>query len=318
MAKRKPPKAPKVSRNDGRKLEQIVKWVEGAHLPEGFTITQNRPVYDDDGNQIAELDVIVEGYHGTVKVRTLFECRDRPSEGKANGAWIQQLSGRKQSHGFSNVVAVSSTGFSEGAKQESVKLNIPLRTVEELTAEKVAGFLPSFAPLLHNLVDAEDFVVYFAAEGAALGNAGPPVPMTTVTGGQDRVLDLRTNKEFTFGILWNTLVEINSLRLFEGVPYNGDKVNKKVEFSRDELKHFRAFTEKGERLEFIKLEVTGNFYRKPSKLLRTLAVRYLADGSETVVAKWQGDEEHGVKEIMVLLSKFAPDDPRRRALPSPS
>ena len=98
-------------RNDGKRLERLVEMLEGLKLPEGFTIEKNSPVFNDEGQQIAELDILISGKIGSVWHRTLFECRDRPSQGSAPVGWIEQLFGRKQRLKLSAVVAVSTTGF---------------------------------------------------------------------------------------------------------------------------------------------------------------------------------------------------------------
>src|SRR5688572_26893905 len=74
-------------RNDGKSLEELVKLVEGMHLPPGFTVEHGKRIYNDDGKQIAELDILISGIVGTVNYSTLFECRNRPSDGPADGGW---------------------------------------------------------------------------------------------------------------------------------------------------------------------------------------------------------------------------------------
>src|SRR5262245_33071300 len=112
--------------NNGKRLEQLVEMREGMKLPEGFKITKNSPVYNDEGKQVAELDVLIEGKIGSVLHRTLFECRDRPSEGAAPVSWIEQLHGRRQRLKLNAIIAVSTTGFSPGAIEFAKNANIPL------------------------------------------------------------------------------------------------------------------------------------------------------------------------------------------------
>ena len=98
---------------DGKRLEALVALIEKLHLPEGFKITTNKRVYED-GVQVAELDVIVEGRLGTTDLKWLIECRDRPRDGPAPSAWIEQLIGRKQRLNLNKVTAISTTGFATG------------------------------------------------------------------------------------------------------------------------------------------------------------------------------------------------------------
>jgi len=41
--------------NSGKELEQLVKQIEETLLPEGFTVAANERVFDDAGNQLAEV-----------------------------------------------------------------------------------------------------------------------------------------------------------------------------------------------------------------------------------------------------------------------
>lgn len=132
--------------NDGKQLEQIATLIEGARLPPGFKIERNERSYDDDGNQKAELDILITGKVGTTEVRRMIECRDRPSKGAAPREWIQQLMGRRTDLGVHSVIAVSSTGFAPGVADLAKAQNIDLRTFETLTAEDVAGAIPATAP----------------------------------------------------------------------------------------------------------------------------------------------------------------------------
>jgi hypothetical protein len=59
--------------NDGRQLESLVAFVEKALLPQGFEVKTNERVYNDEGAQIAELDVEVRGKVGSTTIAWLIE-----------------------------------------------------------------------------------------------------------------------------------------------------------------------------------------------------------------------------------------------------
>lgn len=128
--------------NTGKSLEEFVKKVEGLLVPKGFSVELNEKVYED-GVQIAEFDIVIEGKIGSAAFRGLIECRDRPSKGAQPRGWIEQLIGRRQANGFSKVTAVSSTGFSEGAIELAKKSDIELRNVTELAPELIEKWFPS-------------------------------------------------------------------------------------------------------------------------------------------------------------------------------
>ena len=101
-------------KNDGKPLEWLISLIEGHAAPSGFSVETRKPVFED-GVQIAELDIVVTGRVGTAPFKGLIECRDRPSEGAAPAAWIEQFFGCRRRFNFTSVMAVSTTGFAPGA-----------------------------------------------------------------------------------------------------------------------------------------------------------------------------------------------------------
>ncbi len=127
--------------SDGKQLEALVSFVEETLVPQGFTVSTNTKVFNDEGIQVAEFDVEVRGKVGTTDIAWLIECRDRPSQGKAPGSWIEQLVGRRARFGFNKVTAVSTTGFAAGAEEFAESEGIELREVKKLAPEDFADWL---------------------------------------------------------------------------------------------------------------------------------------------------------------------------------
>ncbi len=115
--------------NSGKYLESFVKQIEKILLPGDINLKTNEKIFDENGVPIAEFDIEIEGKIGTTHLKWLIECRDRPSKGPAPGSWIQQLIGRKEIFEFNKVIAVSTTGFTNGAKKFAKKSGIEIRTV---------------------------------------------------------------------------------------------------------------------------------------------------------------------------------------------
>jgi hypothetical protein len=120
-------------KNDGSRLEQLVAFVEEQYLGTGFTVETRKKVYDEAGNQLAELDVWILGPVGSTQFQWLISCRDRPSEGAAPPSWIRELRGTRDELRIDKVTAVSTTGFSAGARTAALEHGIELREVRELT-----------------------------------------------------------------------------------------------------------------------------------------------------------------------------------------
>lgn len=127
--------------HDGKNLETLVRQIEELLLPQGFSVIGNSRVYNDEGVQIAEFDVEIRGRLGSTEIVWLIECRDRPGQGPAPGSWIEQLVGRRDRFGFNKITAVSTTGFAKGAIDYANESGIEMRTVEQITANEVKGWL---------------------------------------------------------------------------------------------------------------------------------------------------------------------------------
>ncbi len=127
----------------GKDLERFVSRIEKHLLPAGFEVSVRERAFRDDGRQIAEFDLVVRGMIGSAPFKWLIECRDRPSDGTAPGAWIEQLVGRRSRHNFDKVTAVSTTGFAPGAREFAESEGVDLRTVESLDRDSVASWFPS-------------------------------------------------------------------------------------------------------------------------------------------------------------------------------
>jgi len=127
--------------SDGRQLEALVAFVEKTLLPQGFAVSTNERVFNDDGVQIAEFDVEIRGRVGSRNIAWLIECRDRPADGPAPGSWIEQLVGRRVRFGFNKITAVSTTGFPHGATEFAQAQGIELREVEALRPEAFTDWL---------------------------------------------------------------------------------------------------------------------------------------------------------------------------------
>lgn len=127
--------------SDGKQLEALVAFVEKTLLPDGFKVSTNERIFNDDGIQIAEFDIEIRGKVGSTEIAWLIECRDRPTSGPAPGSWIEQLVGRRTRFGFNKITAVSTTGFAVGAIEFALQQGIELREVKNLDPEEFSDWL---------------------------------------------------------------------------------------------------------------------------------------------------------------------------------
>ncbi|EKE18807.1 MAG: hypothetical protein ACD_9C00228G0004 [uncultured bacterium] len=279
--------------NDGKKLEELIAFVEEALLAEGFEVKSNSKVFNDDGIQIAEFDVEIRGKVGSTEFAWLIECRDRPGSGAAPGSWIEQLVGRRTRFGFNKVTAVSTTGFSTGATEFATKEGIELREVKTLSQEEFVTWF-KIEQLQHRVCKAHlsGIALFLAKETKAeelsalekrLATADTKTPILVSSKTGELVLS-----ENAF------LGAVNSLgNLFESVEVNGPsrKITIRVQYDNPE-DHFVVATELG--------------------LLRIMEIGFKGELSvnETSVPMLGGASYKKVKngELIAQVVRFAPQE----------
>jgi len=289
-------------RNDGKKLEDLVTLIEGMGLQPGFKIEKNQPVYDEEGNQIAELDIIISGKLGTGKFRSLIECRDRPSDGSAPRSWIQQLIGRRIDLDVDKVMAVSSTGFAPGAVECARENNIELRTLQAVDADAVATCFPSTAPLIRQQWHICSTYIALSNPNVLDGDQPRPIQFTMH---DTCVIEKASDKRLSlFSMLGPVL---NAGSFFDGIEFNGARQRQKVVV--DESDRNAYFVEReGLRCEIEYLECEVEFWIEgsPMPLASVQEYKNAAGDVYAKVAHWKGDPNDVVREITVILGKHDP------------
>jgi hypothetical protein len=220
--------------NSGKQLERLVREIEERLLPEGFTVSSSERVFDDSGVQIAEFDIEITGSLGSASIKWLIECRDRPSEGPAPGAWIEQLVGRRDRFKFDKVTAVSTTGFAKGARDYAGQKAIELRSVDRLTLEDIASwFRPTCLGLLERRGDLTHVNLELDADAApdvvealklklADASAERPLPNASI------LVHTATGQALTIRDAWQDVINQNP-QMFDGLSPNGETKQLTVE-----------------------------------------------------------------------------------------
>jgi len=293
-------------RNDGSRLERLVEMIEGLHLPDGFSIRKNSPVYNDEGQQIAELDIFISGRIGSVTHCTLFECRDRPSQGAAPVGWIEQLFGRKQRLKLSSIVAVSTTGFAPGAVEFAAQENIPLRTVEALTESEIRGFLPS-APLYETEGNFTAVSLSVVPEDTSQEAIKDPTLTREVSrfkyDNKAKVfLNLETNTLLSMRDLWADVLHNHYAEAFSDVLPDWQFVSKTIETRHTYRAQF-LMIHNGIRNRIQTLTYTADVRHRLAPMQLVDAVSYSGNDNPTsLVARWIGGKDNAV-EIGVVMNK---------------
>lgn len=265
--------------NDGKALQDLVEVIEKLHLPEGFTVTTNRFVYDDEGDQIAELDIEIRGRVGSTDFAWLIECRDRPSQGAGPISWIEQLVTRRERLGFHKVTAVSSTGFAPGAAKFAEASGIELRGLREVTADSIIEWLGvTTIDEIHRLhgIRGWKVLVYPATPRDAFDALAARLPNITAN---DRVLRAIDSGSAVSPLSAFKLAVQQNPELFDDVVPNGavKQLDVTVNYPRDDS-HFVIDTENGP-VRIASIEFAGELALTQKEVPIIAGPDYVREGS---------------------------------------
>jgi hypothetical protein len=250
-------------------------------------VTSNVKAYAENGKQIAEFDIIVEGRFGTTNMRWLIECRDRPGSGAAPNGWIEQLIGRKQGHvKFDRVTAVSTTGFADGCRELAEPHRIELRTVEHVDPSEFARWIePGELSHFRRVADLKH--VNFEIDWGD----GPEEPdrlkeLFAQGANAARLWSERLQTHSTCGQAFLALVGQNDV--WDHVKEDGEKksVNLTGEYSADD----RFELDLGDRrLPLSRMQFFGDLWIEATKVGISAAERYVRQGEneETIAERVQ-------------------------------
>ena len=111
----------------GRDLEKIVAALERMLSDKGIEIKSPDYIKGVNSGSLREIDVALRARVGSTQILVIIEARDR--QNTQDVVWIEQLATKRADVLASKVIAVSSFGFSEGARNAAARLGIELRTV---------------------------------------------------------------------------------------------------------------------------------------------------------------------------------------------
>jgi hypothetical protein len=268
--------------NDGTQLEDLVKLIETIRSPPGFSVESRRKVFNDEGVQVAELDITISGKIGTSAWTMLIECRDRPSEGAAPVSWIEQMVGRRDRLSLDKILAVSSTGFSPAAIDYANQKNIELRTLRTLTYEDVAACVPFYAPLVFNKFNLLDVQMQIASPDLPEELAG----CARLSMDERFVIDNATNDRLTMLEVFNRLN--GDGKYFADIVPNSQWQRKKVVVNEAALSSYSVERD-GYRFHFLSVEFDVEFAIERSMMPLVQAATYVDDDKRLCDAfRWVG------------------------------
>ncbi len=119
--------------NESSQFEKMVALIHTLFEKQRAIITWNDKVYGDaDPKRERQVDVTVKRDDALLHI----ECRKHKNP--QDVTWIEQLIGRKETLHPDILIAVSSSGFTKGAKQTAIKYGIILRDLLDLTEKEIS------------------------------------------------------------------------------------------------------------------------------------------------------------------------------------
>ena len=116
-------------------FEEKISWIESLLKKKKADVQLNKKILDPDNpKQKRQIDITIESENQF----TLVECRlhSRPQ----NVKWIEELYGRRVSLNATSVIAVSASGFTEGAIKKAERFGIIIRDFKTLTEDEINGW----------------------------------------------------------------------------------------------------------------------------------------------------------------------------------
>jgi hypothetical protein len=116
-------------------FEQQIQRIYALLTDSGAEVNWNDHIPDPDNpSQPRQIDVTIR----RAGVLTLVECRQHKS--RQDVQWIEELLGRRISLGAQAVIAVSSSGFTAGARAKANKYGVILRDLQQLSDQEIASW----------------------------------------------------------------------------------------------------------------------------------------------------------------------------------
>jgi Restriction endonuclease len=110
-------------------FQRIVKYIYSQVGPAGGRVTESALLREDGTGEQREVDVLIEHKVAGHDIKIAVECRDHTRD--QDVGWIDSLIGKYSRLNVNKIVAVSSTPFSEAAKEKGEKHGIDVIAVNE-------------------------------------------------------------------------------------------------------------------------------------------------------------------------------------------
>lgn len=122
----------------GREFELLIEKLEKSVIPNDAKIKSPGTVYDRITNQPREVDILIEYTIGTIPIKIVIECRDRNSI--QDTQWIEQVQTKVSDLKVNKVVVVSSSSFTQPARDKAKFYGIETRTYTQIDRNVISSW----------------------------------------------------------------------------------------------------------------------------------------------------------------------------------
>lgn len=129
-------------------FQQIVALIYSQIVPAGGRVTESAFLREDGEDDPREVDVLVEHTIAGHDIKIAIECRDYTRD--QNVEWIDNLIGKYSRLSVNQVVAISSSPFSQTAKAKAAKHNIEAIAVNEALTTDWANRIERWRVMTHS------------------------------------------------------------------------------------------------------------------------------------------------------------------------
>jgi Restriction endonuclease len=123
----------------GTSLEKVVERLENALGGHQSLVVKSPDHLSGKNGHLREVDVSVRGRLGATDILVVLECRDHRR--RQSVAWLEQLASKRDEVRADRIIAVSTSGYTRGARDYAAQHQILLRNVEEVSSSNFTEWL---------------------------------------------------------------------------------------------------------------------------------------------------------------------------------
>jgi hypothetical protein len=232
----------------------------------------------------------------------IVECRDR--DATEDVTWIEQLASKREDVGADKAVAVSATGFTEGAKNTGATYGILLRTLQQVDLSEVLLWFP-FQEIPLDKLCWELHHIDIAVDKDALESLQHVAGWLEDAEARrvDKVL-FRVKHNGSLALIWQHLWnDLPGPRIYKGVPSDGTRIRRVVQIQfPDEQQRYQVETAIGF-VDVIELTIFAELWIERVQI-PLASVQFYDDGSHVLARDAQFHVEHEGTKFVVSLSEY--------------